>query len=243
MKSKDGTDYLVLWKYTEALDLNGQPVTEAYGTHAGGLKRGDRMFVVATHQDELYLLGAMRVARSGKDRANGKSLFGAFRIVPMKGLKWRLRFQGTSAVKLSNKTGIAMQVRARRRISKDSAALLTQLLSVAEKHTHKIQVQEGKTKQVTLSKRERSRTLRVLAISERKAICEICGFDFAKHYGAFAENCVEVHHIEGLARAGRRGVTNSLDDVLVVCPNCHRAIHQFRSPNDWKAFQRFCHLG
>lgn len=237
------TNYLVLWRYTEAMEVNGRVMTRAVGTHAGGLKHGDNMFIVATSQDELYLLGSMRVARSGKDWAKGKSLFGAFRIIPLKGLKWRLRFQGTPAVKLSHKTGIAMQVRARRRLSKDSADLLTQLLSTEQKQIHKIQVQEGRTKQVTLSKRERSRTLRVLAITERGTICEICGFDFASHYGKFAENCVEVHHIEGLAGAGRRGVTNSLANVLVVCPNCHRALHQFRNPNDWKGFRRVCGLG
>ena len=241
MPSVTGADYLVLWRYSEALDVNGQVMTGAVGTHAGGLKRGDRMFVVATHHDELYLLGAMRVARSGKDWARGKSLFGAFRIIPLRGSKWKLRFQRTSATKLSKATGIAMQVRARRRLSAESAMLLAQQLSTAVKQTHRIQVQEGKTKQVMLSKRERN--LRVLAISQRGAICEICGFDFARRYGKFAENCVEVHHIVALAGVRHNGVTNSLDDVLVVCPNCHRALHQFRNPSDWKAFQRFCQLG
>lgn len=243
MKSRAGTDYLVLWKYTEALAVNGYAMTGAKGAHAGGLRRGDRMFVVATSQDELYLLGAIRVRRSGRKSADGESMFGEFRIIPLKGLKWRLRFQRTPAVKLSKKTPIAMQVRARRQLSKESAKLLAQLLSTAQKNIQEIEVQEGKMKEVEFSKRERDRKLRALAISAKGTRCEICGFDFVKRYGEFARYCVEVHHIEALAGAGRRGVTNTLDDVLVICPNCHRAIHQFRNPNDWRAFRRFCQLG
>lgn len=243
MKPLTGTDYLVLWKYSEALSVNGYVMTGAKGAHAGGLKRGDRMFVVATHRDELYLLGAVRVMRGGKNWADGKSLFGAFRIIPMKALKWRLRFEATPAVKLSKSYSIAWQVRSRRRLSPESAKLLANHLSTAVEQAHRVLVQEGKMKQVVLSKRERNRGLRMLAIAERGAVCQLCRFDFAKKYGDFAKNCVEVHHVEALAGAGRKGITNSLDDVLVVCPNCHRALHQFQTPNDWEAFERFCQLG
>ena len=107
MKSTVGTDYLVLWRYSEARNVNGHLVTGAAGTHAGGLKRGDRMFVVATHQDELYALGAIKVTRSGNDWADGHSLFGAFRILPLKSLKWQLRFEATLSVKLAKGNSIA----------------------------------------------------------------------------------------------------------------------------------------
>jgi hypothetical protein len=102
--------------------------------------------------------------------------------------------------------------------------------------------QEGKLKKFILMKRERDPKVRANALAGRGAICEICRFDFAATYGEFARNCVEVHHLELLAGAGSKGVTTSLDDVLVVCPNCHRALHQFRDPGDWKAFQKACHL-
>ena len=241
-KTPSGQDFLVLRKYSEALRVNGQVMTDAVGTHAGGLAKGDRMFVVATNEGELYALGAIEVQRSGKDWAKGESLFGAFRIIPLKSQKWQLRFEATSSPRLTRDTAIAMQVRARRQLSLDSSALLSEVLSAAKQAQHRIAVQEGKTRLVTLSTRERDRTLRVLALAERKAICQLCGFDFAETYGVFAMNCVEVHHIEGLAGAGKRGVTTTLDDVLVVCPNCHRALHQYKNPNDWKAFKRACRL-
>jgi 5-methylcytosine-specific restriction endonuclease McrA len=103
--------------------------------------------------------------------------------------------------------------------------------------------QEGKLKKFTLLKRERDPNVRANALAEREPKCQLCRFDFAETYGAFAMNCVEVHHIKGLAGAGKRGVTTTLDDVLVVCPNCHRALHQYKNPNDWKAFQKACRLG
>jgi HNH endonuclease len=244
MKSEPSTDYLVLWKYSEALRLEGQVITKGVGTHSGDLRRGDRMFVVASREKELYLLGAIKVQRSGLDWAEGPSLCGAFRRIPLKGLKWRLRFEHTTSSNLSKTSPLAMQVRARRRLSSESARLLLGVLSInsikLRRVQQKVEVQEGKTKQVLLSKRERSRKLRVQALTVKGTICEICTFDFAKKYGDFARNCVEVHHIDTLAGVGRNGVTNSLDDVLVLCPNCHRAIHQFKNPHDWKGFRKAC---
>lgn len=244
---RSGHDYLVLWRYTEALRVEGFVMTGAEGTHAGGLRKGDRMFVVATNRDELYLLGVIRVQRSGKNWAEGKSQFGAFRRIPLKELKRQLRFEGTTSTKLAKTTPLAMQVRARRRLSPSSAALLLNVLATELKKLKNAEddfrVSEGRLKQMTLSTRERNRTVRIQALAMKGTVCEICRFDFAKTYGGFARNCVEVHHIEGLSNAGRRGVKTSLDDVLVLCPNCHRALHQFKNPNDWKAFRRACRLG
>jgi len=240
---KSGQDYLVLWKYSEALRVNGLVMTDAVGTHAGGLAKGDRMFVVATHQDELYLLGAILVQRGGDDWADGKSLFGAFRIVPLKGFKWKLRFEATGAPKLTKDRSIAWQVRSRRRLTIQSTKLLESVLSKANHAQNEINVREGKTKQITLTKRERSRKLRELALANRGTICEICKFDFAKTYGEFAQNCVEIHHLEAIAGASSKGVTTSLSNIIVACPNCHRALHQYKDPKNWKAFKRACQLG
>ncbi len=173
MKLNSGTDYLVLWKYPEALRLDGQVVTRGVGTHSGGLNRGDRMFVIASrkdesHKDELYLLGAIKVWRSGLDWAAGPSLCDEFRIIPLKSLKWRLRFEQTILSKLSKTSPLAMQVRARRRLTPESARLLLNLLHEVSiqfrRLQQKIKVQEGKIKQVLLSKREHSRKLWVQAL-------------------------------------------------------------------------------
>lgn len=243
-KSESGSDYLVLWKYPEALRVEGRVITDAIGTHAGGLKRSDRMFVVATSKNELYLLGAIQVQRAGRKWAKGKNLSGAFRRIPLKGLKWQLRFEGTTSSKLAKTSPLAMQIRARRRLSPPTANMLLKLLATdIKKAESDFRLSEGRLKQMTLSSRERNRTVRRQTLALKGTLCEICAFDFAEIYGDFAKNCVEVHHVKGLANSGRRGVRTSLDDVLVLCPNCHRALHQFRNPDDWRAFRRTCRFG
>lgn len=114
-----------------------------------------------------------------------------------------------------------------------------------------IHVAEGKRKEVTLTRVESDRRVRELALLDRGCVCEVCAFDFGKRYGNFAKMCVEVHHLEALGGAGGRKISMKLDDggwvqlrdyVIVVCPNCHRALHQSTDPSDWKAFQKECDI-
>jgi hypothetical protein len=67
-----GRAYLVLWKWGEGERINGSVITRGEGSHSGGLKRGDRIFVCATKGDELYILGAMQIKRGGPDWAEGR---------------------------------------------------------------------------------------------------------------------------------------------------------------------------
>ncbi len=239
-------DFLVLWKWEEALRVKGFAIASARGTHSGGLNPGDRMFVWAVNGDELYLLGAIRVKRSGIDWAEGRSMFGPFQIIPLKGLKWRLRFQNTPSHRLKRETNIAMQVRSRRHPTPETATLLETLLSRTaaefEELTESITVREGKQQTVTLSRRERDPKLRIHILATRGHRCEVCAFDFVKEYGEFAKHCVEIHHLDPLSAAGQDGRTTNLEDVIVVCPNCHRALHQSSDPANWRAFQRACNL-
>ena len=205
---------------------------------------GDRMFMVATKRNELYLLGVLEIKKSKNDGAQVSSLGGVFRIIPLKKLKWQLSFEETSSPKLTRDSPIAMQVRARRKLSSQSAELLAHVLSTKIKQEeHKFEAREGKTKQVSVWKKVRDRKLRWKVLALRGTVCEICGLDFAKSYGKFASECVEVHHIKPLSTAGHNGVTTTFDDVLVICPNCHSALHQYKNPSNWKAFQKACGLG
>lgn len=238
------TDYLVLWKWREAERVRGRFITHASGRHSGGLKRGDRMFICATRSDELFLLGAIEVQRSGDRWAEGRSVYGQFKIIPLKGLKWRLRFQHTGSPRLSHDVPVAMQVRARRQPTPEAAQLLDQMLkrdfATAE---HAIRLQEGKQKTMTLTKPERNPKLRAFALARRGHRCEICDFDFAERYGDYARYCVEVHHLKAMAGAGQHGRTVKLDDVVILCPNCHRALHRWskdwsKGVRDWKGLKR-----
>ena len=89
---------------------------------------------------------------------------------------------------------------------------------------------EGARKWIAHFVRERNRTI----VEEKKAdafrrngmlACEVCTFDFAKHFGRLGEYFCEVHHRLPLGEAD--GPTETRIDYLsIVCSNCHRMLHR-----------------
>lgn len=58
-----------------------------------------------------------------------------------------------------------------------------------------------------------------------KLCCEVCNFDFKETYGEIGEGFCEVHHLKQLAKADGE-VTTKLEDLAIICSNCHRMIHK-----------------
>jgi predicted HNH restriction endonuclease len=90
---------------------------------------------------------------------------------------------------------------------------------------------EGKTIVRTVRQRQRNRQLVEDAKLRFKAkhghlFCEACGFDFGDYYGV---EYIEAHHSEQLASYGDDDST-SLDDLVMLCANCHRMIHTRTPP-------------
>jgi 5-methylcytosine-specific restriction enzyme A len=54
--------------------------------------------------------------------------------------------------------------------------------------------------------------------------CEACGFDFEKVYGSLGYGFCEVHHLHPLSKADGI-VKTTLNDLAIVCSNCHRMLH------------------
>jgi 5-methylcytosine-specific restriction protein A len=54
--------------------------------------------------------------------------------------------------------------------------------------------------------------------------CEVCGFDFEKTYGTRGSGFAECHHVVPLHVSGP--AVNRLQDLAVLCANCHRMIHR-----------------
>jgi hypothetical protein len=55
--------------------------------------------------------------------------------------------------------------------------------------------------------------------------CEVCGFNFATVYGDLGGDFCEVHHRVPL-RDLEEPVSTSLDDLAILCSNCHSIIHR-----------------
>jgi 5-methylcytosine-specific restriction enzyme A len=91
-------------------------------------------------------------------------------------------------------------------------------------------VREGRLKLVEHFRRERNREI----IKAKKQqvlratgclICKVCGFDFARVYGHLGRGFCEVHHKVPLAAVGTE-VTTNLEDLAILCANCHHMVHR-----------------
>jgi hypothetical protein len=62
--------------------------------------------------------------------------------------------------------------------------------------------------------------------------CEVCDFNFLTHYGELGKGYAECHHRNPLSERPEelwtQQLTTSLEDVAVVCANCHRMLHRRR---------------
>lgn len=60
--------------------------------------------------------------------------------------------------------------------------------------------------------------------------CQICGFDFEKVYGEIGKNFAEGHHKKMVADMDKEGETIAIDDIAIVCSNCHAMLHRCNPP-------------
>ncbi len=95
-----------------------------------------------------------------------------------------------------------------------------------------IEFPEGNLKQRTHFARERNP--QIVAEAKRRfkkthghLFCEACDFDYHATYGSAGEDFIEVHHLKPVSEM-RHGETTRLEDVALVCSNCHRVLHRRR---------------
>lgn len=87
---------------------------------------------------------------------------------------------------------------------------------------------------LTLVHRTRERNLKVVKAKKRKVLseqgrldCEVCRFDFNAFYGARGHGFIECHHLLPLCQLDP-GHPTRLEELALVCSNCHRMIHRER---------------
>lgn len=94
------------------------------------------------------------------------------------------------------------------------------------------------TRRYILSRRiERAPNVRRSVLEKRGTVCEACGLDPERHFnfsGPVAKAPLDVHHkkpIHYLAEGETRRYKVP-DDFMVLCPTCHRVIHNQSDPSD-----------
>lgn len=88
---------------------------------------------------------------------------------------------------------------------------------------------EGRLVTLLVRRRERDRRLRARKIDNvlvkgRELDCEVCNLNFEAKYGPRGRGYIEIHHVLPLSVSGP--TRTSLDDLALLCSNCHRMVHQ-----------------
>lgn len=95
--------------------------------------------------------------------------------------------------------------------------------------TGEISADEGRLLVARHLRRERSPKLRRTKLARVKGAglpiaCEVCAFDYGATYGPLGSDYIEVHHVLPLHASGP--VKTRLEDLVLLCANCHRMIHR-----------------
>ena len=75
----------------------------------------------------------------------------------------------------------------------------------------------------------RNRSFVKKAKQKHGTVCQCCGFAFSQKYGAIGDGFIECHHLKPLSERygqSQTPVQTSVNDVAVLCANCHRMIHR-----------------
>lgn len=134
------------------------------------------------------------------------------------------------------------QLRALRELTDESAKLLEDAWYADEYTPQTIQdylelteddiaYAEGKLVVRSIRQRQRNRTLVTDARTHFKQqhghlFCEVCGFDFVAFYGI---EYIEAHHKQQMASLDEERLS-TVDDLVMLCANCHRVAHQRTPP-------------
>ncbi len=92
---------------------------------------------------------------------------------------------------------------------------------------------EGKLKEKMHKYKERSSAITAMAKRmtlqrEGRLVCKICGFDFKQKYGEIGEGFIEAHHTVPISDLSDTGEETRIEDIALVCANCHRMLHRKR---------------
>ena len=98
-------------------------------------------------------------------------------------------------------------------------------------------IQEGTAYRRETTIRERSTLLRDAAREyytnkeDGLLYCNCCNFEFGHFYNPkLFSSCIEIHHLKPLYQYEdedmNRTIENALQNLIPVCPNCHRVIHK-----------------
>ncbi len=109
----------------------------------------------------------------------------------------------------------------------ESFALLASGEPISPKHPipfDDVTFEEGQRTYAEISLTARNPRLVDAAKKSYGLECQVCRLNFEDRYGAIGKGFIEVHHLVPLSRRKRYSAT--VNDVRVLCANCHRMVHR-----------------
>ena len=112
-------------------------------------------------------------------------------------------------------------------LSADHLDRLASIVTAATASNRQKEALEGEAYKAEAIFRSRNRALIQAKKANSDYRCEVCRFGFEETYGAIGREYVVAHHLKPIA-AGPSKTT--LDDIALVCANCHAMIHAKSPP-------------
>lgn len=105
-----------------------------------------------------------------------------------------------------------------------------------EEPTPEAEYEEGERRTREVYYFKRNPKLVSLAKEAFGYVCQACGFDFERVYGELGSQYIECHHKNPLSERDEE-LASTLDDVCMLCSNCHRMIHRTRPAMSLESLQ------
>ena len=116
-----------------------------------------------------------------------------------------------------------------RRLFKSDLLKLTQARVERETALKRTEAIEGAPSKREAQFRKRNAALIAAKKAHSDYRCEVCTFNFEERYGSLGREFIVAHHVEPIG--SRRGASRtSLNDIKLVCANCHAMIHKEDPP-------------
>lgn len=87
---------------------------------------------------------------------------------------------------------------------------------------------EGARKRKAYDAVERNQMARKICLSHYGYTCQVCGLNFGERFGVEFAEIIDVHHLKPLGASDGERMVDPINDLVPLCPNCHRMVHRGR---------------
>ena len=123
-----------------------------------------------------------------------------------------------------------------RPLAQEQVEILERRVALTREAIHRLEVTEGQLHRTEVTFRKRNRTIIEAKKKLSDGSCEVCGFRFADAYG-IKTLCLVAHHMKPIGRR-KRASTTSLEEIALLCPNCHTVAHTAEPPLSTEAIRK-----